>query len=164
MSFSENKTPEPVRFEKNFKAFSVAGLNETYSPGDPMNGPAQWEKFAPHLGNIPGQKGDVAYGVCFILSEGKGIEYMQAVEVSSDNDLPDGFTQKELPERNYAVFVHDDHVSTLRRTLDAISKWLPDSGYQKPEGLDFFFERYGEEFNPQTGKGDIEIWIPVKQV
>lgn len=162
MTTNKSNNLEPIRFEKNFKAFSVAGLSETYSPGDLMNGSAQWEKFVPHLGNIPGQKGDVAYGVCLILNEGKGIEYMPAVEVSGDNDLPDGFTQKELPERNYAVFAHEDHVSTLRRTLDAISKWLPDFGYRKPEGLDFFFERYGEKFNPQTGKGDIEIWIPIK--
>lgn len=26
---------------------------------------------------------------------------------------------------------------------------------------DFFFERYGENYDAQAGKGDIEIWIPV---
>jgi AraC family transcriptional regulator len=26
-----------------------------------------------------------------------------------------------------------------------------------------FFERYGEEFDPQTGMGGIEVWIPIKE-
>jgi AraC family transcriptional regulator len=127
-----------------------------------MNGAAQWEKFAPHIGNIPGQKGAVAYGIGFHLDDGKGIEYMCAVEVSGTKKLPEQFTLKQIPERQYAVFVHNYHVSTIRHTLDAIAKWLPHSDFEKPDGMDFFFERYGEKFDPKTGFGDIEIWVPVK--
>jgi len=41
---------------------------------------------------------------------------------------------------------------------------LPESGYQPPRaaaGAPDFFERYGEGFNPLTGMGDIEVWIPI---
>ncbi|PYT97708.1 MAG: hypothetical protein DMG38_18645 [Acidobacteria bacterium] len=57
------------------------------------------------------------------------------------------------------------NVSKLHETCDAISKWLPDSGYQ-PAAADAetpaFFERYSEEFDPQTGMGGIEVWVPIK--
>jgi AraC family transcriptional regulator len=25
-----------------------------------------------------------------------------------------------------------------------------------------FFERYDERFDPRTGMGDVEIWVPIK--
>jgi predicted transcriptional regulator YdeE len=29
-------------------------------------------------------------------------------------------------------------------------------------GAPDFFERYGEKFDPRTGMGDIEVWIPIQ--
>jgi AraC family transcriptional regulator len=45
-----------------------------------------------------------------------------------------------------------------------IFQWLPTSGHEraKAQGPPDFFERYGEGFDPQTGYGDIEVWVPVK--
>ena len=40
------------------------------------------------------------------------------------------------------------------------SKWLPDSGHEAADAPDF--ERYGERFDPATGEGGCEIWIPIK--
>lgn len=162
MTMNSTNSPRPVRMEKNVESFIVAGLSQTYSFGAPIDGAAQWEQFAPHIGNIPGQKGMVAYGIGFHLDDGKGIEYMCAVEVIGTEKLPNQLTQRQIPARHYAVFAHDGHVSTIRQTLDAISKWLPQSDFEKPDGMDFFFERYGEKFDPKTGTGDIEIWVPVK--
>lgn len=109
---------------------------------------------------------NMAYGICFDLDNGEGIEYVCGVEVSEDtdaSDLPKDFELKKLPSFTYAVFDHEGHVSAIRQTCDAIWKdWLPESGYEKPKEADCFFERYGEEYDPQAGKGDIEIWIPVE--
>ncbi len=162
MNSSQIKNLIPARIETNMKPILISGISKIYYSGEVLNGFAQWEKFIPYLGNIAGQIGNVAYGLCLHHENGKGIEYMCGVEIFGKKDLPEEFVLKEIPGRSFAVFTHEDHVFTLRQTLDSIAKWLPNSSYEKPEGLDFFFERYGENFDSQTGKGDIEIWIPIK--
>jgi AraC family transcriptional regulator len=71
-----------------------------------------------------------------------------------------------IPTQKYAVFSHREHVSKLSNTVGTIlSKWLPQSGYEVAHaGADApdFFERYGEDFDPQTGTGGMEVWIPIK--
>ena len=52
------------------------------------------------------------------------------------------------------------------QTIEAIgSKWYPESDEEPAaragEAPDFF-ERYTEEFDPRTGMGGMEIWIPIK--
>ncbi|MFH5831966.1 GyrI-like domain-containing protein [Halalkalibaculum sp. DA3122] len=74
---------------------------------------------------MPGQKENVAYGVCFDLDNGKGIEYLCGVEVSKDtsaSDLPQNFELRQLPSYTYAVFEHDAHVSEIQQTCDIIWK------------------------------------------
>ena len=59
------------------------------------------------------------------------------------------------------VFTHREHIAAIRQTwLTIFSKWLPESGYKLAEGPEF--ERYGEDFNPRTGSGGVEIWIPIE--
>lgn len=154
---------EPVRFEESQPSMTLAGLSERYSFDAPLDGSAQWKRFASHIGNIPGQKGTVTYGVCFGFGDGEHIEYMCGVEVSGDEALPDELTQRHIPAQHYAVFVHEGHVSDLRQTLDAISKWMAESDVERPDGVNFFFERYDERFDSETGTGVIEIWMPVEQ-
>ena len=43
---------EPPRFEDR-KAFLLAGLTARYGHGHIEGIPAQWQRFAPHLGKIP---------------------------------------------------------------------------------------------------------------
>ena len=155
---------EAPRFE-NGKALLLAGLRKIYPPGE-MNGiPAQWQSFAPHIGKIAGQIGNTTYGVCWQASDGEGIEYLSGVEVSGFMGLPSDFTVVSLEPAKYAVFPHREHVMKLRETIDAIfHQWLPESGHQAaadPE-TPAFFERYSEEFNPQTGMGGMEVWVPIK--
>ena len=64
-----------------FRAFSVAGLSGRYDYETCGGGiPAQWQRFAPYLGNVPAQSGDVAYGVRY-NSDDSGLDYMCGVEV-----------------------------------------------------------------------------------
>jgi AraC family transcriptional regulator len=61
----------------------------------------------------------------------------------------------------YAVFSHSEHVSTIRSTWTTIwNAWWPSSGHELADAPDF--ERYGEEFDPRTGLGGLEIWVPIK--
>ena len=151
------------RFE-NGKAMLIAGLRSRYT-WEMMNGIfAQWQLFVPYIGKIPGQLGGAAYGVVFSVPG--GVDYLSGVEVSSSSGLPAEFSVISLPAERYAVFAHRDHVLKLRETIDAIfNQWLPGSGYQVPRGAGGapdFFERYSEEFNPQTGMNGIEVWVPIK--
>jgi len=150
------------RFE-NSKALLIAGLSEHYTSEAMKNIPELWRRFAPHIGNIPGQVGRVAYGLCFNGPD--GIDYLVGVEISSASGLPDEFSFATIPAQKYAVFPHREHVSKLYETLDAIDKWLPGSGLKVSRGAGetpSFFERYSEEFNPQTGMGGMEVWIPIQ--
>jgi AraC family transcriptional regulator len=149
------------------KALLIAGLREHYTSQTMNNIPAQWQRFAPHIGKIPGQIGQKAYGLCFELSEPDGgIDYLTGVEVANSSGLPSGFVTVSIPAQKYAVFSHREHVSKLWNTLDAIGKeWRPEWGQairNRGSETPAFFERYTEEFNPQTGMGGIEVWVPIR--
>jgi AraC family transcriptional regulator len=152
---------EAPRFE-NSKALLIAGLSEHYASETMKNIPELWQRFATHIGSIPGQVGRVAYGLCFNGPD--GIDYLAGVEISSASGLPDEFSFATIPAQKYAVFSHREHVSKLYETLDAIDKWLPGSGLNVSRGAEApsFFERYSEEFNPQTGMGGMEVWVPIQ--
>jgi AraC family transcriptional regulator len=155
---------EAPRIE-NAKALRIAGLREHYTSETMKNIPELWLRFGPHLGNIPGQVGRVAYGSCFNALSPDGINYLAGVEVSSSSGLPGDFSVVTIPAQKYAIFPHRGHVSELRETLDAIDKWLPGSGLEAACGsaeTPSFFERYSEEFDPRTGMGGMEVWVPIK--
>lgn len=126
--------------------------------------PSQWQHFEPYLDKVPSQVGAVSYGVVF-SHESASFDYLCAVEVSDPSRVPAEFSTSYIPAQQYAVFPHRDHVSRIRETMDAIfGVWLPGSKFSTPPaGPDTvsFFERYGEAFDPASGRGDVEIWLPV---
>ena len=149
---------EPQRFEDG-KALLLVGLSERC--GDNMNAPAQWQRFVPHIGHIPGQIGFTTYGVLHNQDDAANMEYMCAVEVPDFSRVPPDLSRLRVPEQRYAVFFHAGHVSTIRQSwMTIFNKWLPESGYKAAGAPEF--ERYTERFNPMTGAGGVEIWIPVK--
>ncbi|WP_433964766.1 GyrI-like domain-containing protein [Tunturiibacter gelidiferens] len=115
-------------------------------------------------GQSPGQVSKVAYGICFPSSDGFG--YMAAVEVRSEEGLPEEFSRVTMPVERYAVFTHRGHVSKLPETCRAVEhEWLPRSRYSfalGTPGSPGFFERYGESFDPKRGEGDVEVWVPIR--
>jgi AraC family transcriptional regulator len=151
---------DPPRFETG-RTLLVAGLGERYSFETNHGIPLQWQRFMPYIGNIPGQVGSVAYGVC-CNSDGAGnFEYITGIEVSSFDELPGELRRVRIPGQRYAVFTHRDHISTMRGTVYTIwNKWLPASGHDAADAPDF--ERYDDRFDPQTGTGEVEIWLPIK--
>jgi len=159
MADIQSITLTPPRIEQR-PALLIAGLSERYSQ-DNAGMPAQWQRFGPWLGHVPGQIGDVAWGVCY-NGDGKGnIDYMAGVEVSDFDDLPAELARLRVADQTYAIFTHAEHISTIQRTWAAIfSQWLPNSGRQHADAPEL--ERYDERFDPQTGNGGFQIWIPLK--
>ncbi|KRA59357.1 AraC family transcriptional regulator [Caulobacter sp. Root655] len=149
----------PPRIEQG-RALLIAGLAGHYGCEGPGGIPAQWQRFNEHVGHIPGQIGDVAYGLCLNSDELGNFDYVSGVEVADFSDLPEGFVSARVPAHLYAVFRHAEHISTIRQTMHAIyTEWLPNSDYEAADAP--FFERYGPEFDPRTGEGGLEAWIPV---
>ncbi len=151
---------DPPRFEAG-RTLLVAGLGERYSFETNHGIPLQWQRFMPYMGNVPGQVGHVTYGVCCNSDSAGNFEYIAGVEVSSFDDLPAEFSRVRIPAQRYAVFTHRDHISAMRGTVYTIwNQWLPASGCQVADAPDF--ERYDDRFDPQSGTGEVEIWLPLK--
>jgi len=150
----------PPRFE-TVAPMTIAGLRERYSCESSKAIPSQWLRLQPYLGHVDGQRGKVAYGVRFNPDDDGDFDYLCGVEVADLDRLPQGFSHVRIPRQLYAVFAHGGHISTIRSVVTSIwSHWLPESGLETAEAPDF--ERYGPEFDPRTGNGGFEIWVPVR--
>jgi len=149
------------RFETG-KALLVAGLGGRYSCESSAGIPGQWQRFHQCVADIPNRIGKVAFGVCCNGDDAGNFDYISGVEVSDFSDLPRQFARVRIPEQRYAVFIHGDHISTIRRTVNTIwNHWLPASGLKAADAPNF--ERYDEKFSPVTGDGGLEIWVPIKE-
>jgi AraC family transcriptional regulator len=158
-TFTENLAPP--RFEVS-RPLLVAGIGERYNQENGAGIPNQWQRFGQLVADIPGRIGQVAYGVCCNGDDAGNFDYIAGVEVSGFSDLPQPFFRVRIPEQRYAVFTHREHVSTIRRSINTIwNQWLPVSGLKVADAPTF--ERYDENFDPVTGNGGFEIWVPVRE-
>lgn len=149
------------RFE-TAKAFLVAGLGERITCDNGAVIPGLWHRFHQDVADIPARVGHVAYGVCCNGDDSGNFDYIAGVEVADFSDLPRRFGRVRIPAQRYAVFSHRDHISSIRRTVITIwNHWLPASGLTAADAPNF--ERYDEIFDPATGSGGFEIWVPVKE-
>ena len=144
----------------------LAGLQQTYSMKTANDLSQQWQRFVPQIPNLPGKGGRVAYGVIFHALGAENFAYLTAVEISDSAGLSCEFSSVGIPAQPYAIFSHPGHVSEIKGTIGEIwDSWLPTSGFSaigdKP-GAVTMIERYGEGFDPKTGTGDIELWIPIR--
>lgn len=150
---------EPPRFVQG-RPMLVAGLGQRFEYENMDGIPALWERFHAHLGNMAGEVEGVAYGV-MANSDDKGFDYICGAEVADFSDIDPALTRIRIPPQKYAVFSHRDHISTIRNTMHAIwAGWLPQSGHEVADAPSL--ERYGREFDPRSGTGGLEIWIPIK--
>ena len=148
------------RFEIS-KPLLVAGLCGRYSSENGAGIPGQWQRFHQCVADIPNRIGKLVFGVCCNGDDAGNFDYIAGVEVSDFSDLPREFVRVRIPEARYVVFTHKDHISTIRRTVNTIwNHWLPASGLKAADAPNF--ERY-ENFDPLTGDGGLEIWVPVKE-
>jgi AraC family transcriptional regulator len=141
---------------------TVAGIARTYRCDGPNDIPAQWQKLGPHIGRVPKQMGSAAYGVgSGMIGNRESYQYLAGVAVTDTVALPEGFTSVVIPERTYAVFIHRGRAQDTPQSMGAIlSEHLPRLGL-KPDGD--MIESYDERFDPVSGRGEIEIWILVRQ-
>lgn len=149
-------SPRVVRSE----ALLIFGLGQRYHRTN-AGIPSQWDRFVPYLGTIAGQIENVTYGVICNTDDSGSIDYICGVRVREFPAQPAEFTRLRIPPQTYAVFEHHEHVSTVWTTWQEIwNHALSNAGHEATDGP--AFERYGETFDPRTGRGGFEIWVPIK--
>jgi AraC family transcriptional regulator len=152
---------QPPRIE-NGRTLLIAGMGQRYNSETSAGIPEQWQRFGPHIGNIPTQIGRDTYGVLCNGDEQGTIEYISGVEVSEFRGIPKDWRCLTIPKQKYLVFSCHDHISSIRRVWTTIwNKWLPESPYRVVKGPEF--EHYPPNFDPVTGTGGYEIWLPVEE-
>lgn len=142
----------------------IAGMQRHFRYEDRGGIPSLWQRFTPHIGSIPGEAPGASYGICICRSpaeEEEGFDYLSGVATRSLDDLPEDLIGMRIPHQRWAVFRHDDHVSTIGASCAAAAEWLAREGHAPAKGAVQMVEHYGPQFDPRTGSGGCEIWIPL---
>jgi AraC family transcriptional regulator len=141
-------------------AMTLVGTTEHYQTGGNAGIPSQWSRFGPFMGHFTNEVPGVSYGVVYNVDANNNFDYLCGVEVRAVADLPGGCIELRVPASTYAVFVHAGHVSTIQATFTAIwERGLADAGVNATDAP--VFERYDHRFDPHTGLGGFEIWVPI---
>jgi predicted transcriptional regulator YdeE len=84
-------------------------------------------------------------------------DYVAAVSVADNMNVPEGFVLWEIPAQTYAVF--NITLATIHETNHQIhSQWFPASEYKRATGAEF--EQYTPDFDNLSHK-PLTLWIPV---
>jgi AraC family transcriptional regulator len=139
----------------------IAGLVRSYGFDQRGEIPGQWQDFGPMIGHLPGQQNGVAYGVIY-NGDDERFDYLTGVAVEDFSSLRADTARLRIPQQHYAVFRSAGHVTQLQGVCNAVwADWLPASGYEVVDAP--WFERYPESFDPATGGGGFEIWLPLER-
>lgn len=150
---------DPPRFE-NGERLCIAGFGARYSFEASEGMPDQWRRFGPHIGHVPGQLTPQTYGVAFNFDDAGTFTYVAGVRVPDFSETPREFATVVIEPRRYAVFKHNGHVIGLHRSHYTImNDWAPKNELAIASAPNF--ELYHQDFDPVTGLGTIEIWMPL---
>lgn len=153
---------EPPRIVDS-RPLLIAGLAERHRFNAPEGVPSQWARFNPYIGSIATADPNAAYGVATsMFGGGDSFIMLTGVAVRDIVDLQPELTALRLPAQRFATFTHRGHISAIRTTINTIlNRWLPDSGMELSGNPDLI-EHYGQEFDPDSGLGEVGIWLPVR--
>ena len=144
---------------KSRDAFRVVGMSLDVSIEDLSGVPALWQNFAAREAEVSTPTPGVGYGVCYNNSEDGKFTYMAGV--AGPSDIPNGMTHIDIPAQDYAVFTHSGHISEIHKTIFTIwNKGLTEHNLTPTYAPDF--EYYDKRFDPETGNGVVDVWIPVE--
>lgn len=140
----------------------AVGLSVRYGFFEPEGIPGQWETFMRVLvGEISHRMPGIPLSITSDMRDDLTFAYTTAVEVTRIADVPPLLTGIHIPARRWAVFHHAGHVSGVPDTYGAIWDYgFHDLGLTVEEAPSI--ERHCPTFDPRTGEGGIDIWMPVK--
>lgn len=162
-------TKEKITMEPKFvetQEFKVVGLMANFNDETKSSIPDLWSVFAPRMGEITARIEGTTYGVCFPAAlDDENFDYMTAVPVENFDSVPEGMVARTVPAHKFAVFTHKTGDDTMHNDLQKSVQyiwgtWLPNSGYEHAKVPDF--ELYDSRMDTMTGKGEFDLYLPVK--
>ncbi|PJI84648.1 AraC family transcriptional regulator [Yoonia maricola] len=145
---------------KTRDAFRVIGMSARCSFGNNAPIPPLWQTLNARVGAFDERALAVGYGVCCDADGHGNFRYVAGFAGIANTAIPKGMDDVMIPAGKYAVFVHKGHIADFPKTVYTVwNKALPDAGLtprQAPE-----FELYDHRFDVTTGRGVVELWIPV---
>lgn len=162
-------TKEKITMEPKFvetEEFKIIGMMANFNDDTKKGIPDLWNIFAPRMGEVTARIEGTTYGVCFPTAlDDENFDYMAAVPVENFGTVPEGMVARTVPAHKFAVFTHktgeDSLHNDLQKSVQYIwGTWLPNSGYEHAKVPDF--ELYDERMDPMTGKGEFDLYLPVK--
>ena len=150
----------PAPMFREGRALLAVGFSERRRFGDVKAITALWRRFAPEVAAIENKAHTSPIGILTPAGEDGDFDYSCAVLVRDFSKSPGNLHRIRIPAQRYAVFPHAGHVSSVGRTYDTIlNDWLPGAGRTLTEGPSL--EWHADTFDPMTGEGGIQIWLPV---
>lgn len=139
----------------------LVGPNRTYDRNTREGIPQQWANW--DYGAVQGVCEDMVFGVSHGFCEPDQFCYACALSVTDDATVPAGQSAVEIPAGHFAVYVHNGHVSGIAAVFDAVMCGPKDlgDGWQLAPGPQL--EVYGDNFDPMTATGRVEVWFPVRR-
>ena len=115
----------------------------------------------PHLKSIAGTGRRKAYGVMCNFDEDGNFDYICGVEVTDFSRVPADWTRVRIPAQEYAVFTHP--ITSRASEAHGQRSGIGGCQNQAEQVADApNFELYGENFDSVTGRGLVEIWLPLE--
>jgi predicted transcriptional regulator YdeE len=93
--------------------------------------------------------------------DGRSFSYWIAREIEAGAEVPAGLQSVVLPAQRYAVFTaRGQFPRSVWEAVDfAYGDWLKRPGHRRAGGPDF--EWYDSRFDPATGAGELDLYIPI---
>jgi AraC family transcriptional regulator len=144
----------------NDETIRVVGLAERCSFDTTITIPAQWQRFMACYRAIPHRRDQIPIGVSYSADDDGQFQYMCGAVVHRFGERMRELRHLEIPPRQYAVFEHRGHVSTIYETYRSIwSEAMPATGRSVADAP--VIERHNPTFDPRTGEGGLTLWIPL---
>lgn len=121
----------------------------------------QWQDFIPLRAGLGPQDPPPPIGIVGGLDADGGFDYGCAAEMAPTAEVPAGLRRRRLAPQLYAVFSHRGHVAAIDGSYVAIwDSWMPAAAGHAPVHAPTL-ERYTPQFDPQTGEGGVDLWVPI---
>jgi AraC family transcriptional regulator len=134
--------------------FSLAGMQDI---------PALWREFMEFYPRIKDKLDPAPWAVVGAPDDDGAFDYACAIVVQPTCVLPSGLGRITVPANRYAVFTHAGHVSLIRGTYEEIwNSALALHGWTLADQP--VLESHRASFDPRTGEGGLEIWVPVEAI
>lgn len=159
MTLDQHPELAPPRIE-TITARRLIGLSRHYTGNDFAGITSQWPAYFEHASYRLSATDGAHYGVCYNMTEAGDMDYLTGVEAAPGHSVPEAFSEMIIPAGEYAVFRHEGHISLISQTFAAaFQTGLPQLNRESAPGPSF--EWYSADFDPMTGAGHVEVWIPL---